>query len=335
MVAILSSCAGYGTYVPSLLLSDALNKKGISNKVFVYEYFFDSYKRTKFLEYRNQFHKNFRFAKMASDVSSTISDEENYKEVYKKIESFNCNFFVVMFGSWINIIHEFNIPKKNVFCLRLDVVDTPSWLRSSSDKVSFNTEWLIGKDTCMPNYLLCKDLYCSPIKNRIIMHGGGWGINNFSPIAEKLIDKYEINAILSTKQEATDFKSRFDVRTFYMPIEWMPDESTPYPPLVDYESGKLVSYRNIARKCCAMISKPGGGTCLDALLMKVPPIFLQGMAKHEIANSISMIENHFGYSFDMWEKQNFSYDIINQIHDNLIQKTSYMSYIADYLEEFI
>lgn len=39
MVAILSSCAGYGTYVPSLLLSDALNKKGISNKVFVYEYF--------------------------------------------------------------------------------------------------------------------------------------------------------------------------------------------------------------------------------------------------------------------------------------------------------
>ena len=48
-----------------------------------------------------------------------------------------------------------------------------------------------------------------------------------------------------------------------------------------------------------------------------------------------MIENHFGYSFDMWEKQNFSYDIINQIHDNLIQKTSYMSYIADYLEEFI
>ena len=38
-IAILSSCAGFGTYTPSLLLRDELNDINVDTTVFVYETF--------------------------------------------------------------------------------------------------------------------------------------------------------------------------------------------------------------------------------------------------------------------------------------------------------
>lgn len=334
-VAILSSCAGYGTYVPSLLLSNELSSKGILNKVFVYESFFNDSEKKKFLEYRKNFHKSFRFAKMASDVSATIEDNSDVEEIYKSFKMCNCDFYVVMFGSWLNVIEKIGISSKKVLCLRLDVSDTPSWSRVGYKGHCFNTEWLLGKAGCMPNYLLCRDTYNKNVFPRVVLHGGGWGINHFLPVAEKLKNKYEIYTIHSTKEEAEQFKTLFNEKSFYMPIDWLPDEKTAFPPLIDSENGEFVSYRDMARNCCAVVSKPGGGTCLDALLIKVPPIFLQSMAKHESNNSLHMVKNHLANYFEIWEDENFSYEFLLQIREKLIIKTENMSYITDYIERIV
>ena len=79
-IAIFSSCAGFGTYTPSLNLRDELYEGGIESSVYVFETYFSDEQKKHFLEYRSNFHENFRFATVASDIAYiTINDDIDFK----------------------------------------------------------------------------------------------------------------------------------------------------------------------------------------------------------------------------------------------------------------
>lgn len=332
MIAILASCSGYGAYVPALRLSEELNQHGIANKVFVYEFFYESSNKNKFIEYRKQFHESFRFAQMATKMPNFDSLLINLNEIINSFIQNDCNYYIVFTGTWLKILEQLDMPKEKVLCLRPDTVDSPSWNAIKHISNCYNNIWLIGENRSLPKYKFCKDCYSYNRTRRIVLHGGGWGINTFIETIKELYDKYELYTIHSTAAEARKYHKMFGIKTLYTPIEWIPESNEPsYPPLIDNSTGENLLFHTLLRSCCAVISKPGGGTCLDALTMKVPPIFLQSMANHEKCNMINMTTNYIGINFNCWKESNYSYDKLLEVKENLISKLLSKPYLYEYI----
>ena len=315
-IAIFCSCAGYGTYVPSLAIKNELIENGAEVSVFIYESFFDDTQRRRLLNYRKQFHQDFRFAIMASNIAvGTAKDDqiELSKEDIDLLNTFDC--YIVLYGLWLSVLNNMGLPFRKIICIRLDATDTPSWEKVKDLSQCYENIWLIGKNSLRPNYKLENSNNTNIRRPKIILHGGGWGVTNHIEILNCIPDKYELYVIYSTLEECSStFKS------FYMPIDWMPDKNNlEYPPLISFETKKLVDFKKICSNASAIISKPGGGTCLDALQFQIPLIYLQGMAKHEDENAAQLLSRGCSCSFEEWKDSGFSIKRLENIKVRIAQ----------------
>ncbi len=336
MIAILSSCSGYGTYVPALRISEELSENNIKNEVFVYENYFEKDNLNVFINYRKQFHESFRFAQIATSMSTFNDLKIRFDKIDKDFNSRYFTLYIVITGTWLRVLEKLNIPNNKIICLRPDTVDSPSWKSAKETYEYYNNIWLIGMGKSLPNYILNNKYSECERSRRVIMHGGGWGINTFTNKIKKLYNNYEVLTIHSTEDEAKQYAKEFGIESFYTPINWLPNMNEySYPPLINVENGRDTQFHIILNSCCAVISKPGGGTCLDAITMKVPPIFLEGMAEHEKSNMLNMTSNHIGVDFNTWELNNYSYDVLLDIKENLVKKLLNKRYLYEYISELI
>ena len=323
-IAILSSCAGFGTYTPSLLLRDELNDINVDTTVFVYETFLSETKKQQFIKYKENFHKNFRYAKIASSIACTFikQSDDNFNEMNIKFHDFDK--YVVMYGLWLPRLVEAQISINKVICLHLDVVNTPSWDAVEEINNKINNIWMLGKDGKLPKFRF-KNYTLQVNSKNIVVHGGGWGIDTFKNRLNDIDKRYSLNVIFSSYEECIN-----KYTSFYIPINWMPESyNLEYPPLKNYINKENVSFNEICMNSLAIISKPGGGTYLDSLRFCIPLIYLEPMAEHERLNLVQFEKLGFCCSFDEWKKADYSIDILKSIKQKITNEMRDIELISD------
>lgn len=328
-IAIFCSCAGYGTYIPSLLLQKELMQYGCNTRIYVFEDFFTAERKERFLAYRKQFHNSFRFAVMASNIAADTIQQEivDYNLFENLLTSEKFDQYIVLYGAWVSIFEYMEMNPDSITCVRLDVVDTPSWRKVENADKKYETIWLLGRDGEKPKYKLYDEQ--KEIRNeanKIVLHGGGWGITNHVDVIEKIKAEYELHVIYSTKNEC-----RGNNIEYYMPIEWMPNLENPeFPPLYKAVNDQKVDFRQLCRSCCALMSKPGGGSCLDAIQFQIPFIYLNGMAEHENENGKHLSALGFGIRFEEWMKEGCSMETIHNIQKNIFSEMQNVELLSKY-----
>lgn len=302
-IAMLCSCAGFGTYTPCLLLKKELEEQGFEAKVFVFEHYISGKNNRAIIEYRKQFHRSFRFAVMASKLAEKTSPQEMRVECFEE----NCNVgnydsFIVFYGEWLAVLSTLNVPADKIMCIRLDAIDTPSWIKSNQLHRSYETIWFVGNKGNKPKYRL-RTLAREDDAKSVILHGGGWGINSYLDVIDSLKNDYRLNIIYSSPNEC-----RGGGDEYYIPIDWTPSKTDPdFPPLYSVARDEEVCFHDLCKCSCAIVSKPGGGTCLDALRYSIPLIMLEPMAIHEKANALLFEQLGFAISFKSWEANGYSF----------------------------
>lgn len=312
-VAIFSSCAGYGTYTPALAMKKDMSSIGIDSEIFVFETFFAEKQKSQFLTYRNQFHDDFRFATMATGIASKTLHDTKISFLSKEhIQSKKFDKYIVLYGLWLPVLLQLGIDIQQIVCLQLDVEDSPSWRAVRELSVGCENIWVIGNDGNIPKYKF-QDVYSNDKNKSLVIHGGGWGITNYLDILSKIQNEYEIHVIHSSMSEcSTEYNS------YYTPINWLPDRDNPdYPPLNRYPQNAKTDFNQLCLQSSAIISKPGGGTCLDSLRLHTPLIYLQGMAKHEEKNAEHFRELGYACSFNEWESTGFSLKKIENMREKI------------------
>lgn len=327
-VAIFSSCAGYGTYTPALTLKKELSSIGVDTEFFVFETFFAEEQKKQFLTYRTQFHEDFRFAAMATGIASkTLHDtnlsflsEEQLKK--KKIRK-----YVVMYGLWVPVLLQLGIDARQIVCVQLDVGESPSWRAVKELCTGCETIWMLGKDGTIPTYKF-QDAATKAANKSLVIHGGGWGITNYVDILDKIQREYEIHVIHSSARECGR-----GYHSYYTPINWLPEKERPeYPPLNRYPDNAKADFYDLCSHSCAIISKPGGGTCADSLRLHTPLVYLQGMARHEEINALHFRRLGYACSFKEWEDTGFSAQKLEEMRENIAADMASAELISHHLK---
>lgn len=326
-IAIFSSCAGFGTYTPSLNLRDELYEGGIESSVYVFETYFSDEQKKHFLEYRSNFHENFRFATVASDIAyitinneiiTLLEKEDIINEAYDK--------FIVMYGLWLQILIEMGIDASKIICLRLDVIDTPSWKAVNNLSERYETIWALGRNGLVPRYKF-KDRVSTIDSKRVVIHGGGWGINNYIQVLEKISKDYELHVIYSSKSECND-----NYFSYYIPLDWIPNkQSLDFPILISAMDNKNKDFKELCANAAAIISKAGGGSCLDVMQFHIPLIYLKGMAKHEDENARHLSKLGYACSFEEWKSTGYSFEKLKEMKKKIDTDMANIKLLRQYL----
>lgn len=326
-IAILCSCAGFGTYTPALLLRDELKETGAEVELFVFENYLSNEGKESLIRYRKQFHEDFRFAVMASNLAYHTSFQEidyvTCEEIfnYKKFDS-----FLVLYGEWLNVLSTICIQKDKILCIHLDAANTPSWSKSQQLERSYETIWLVGKNGDIPNYKLQPRTRVRSCKN-IILHGGGWGIDSYLKTIDSIDNKYDLSIIYSSRGEC-----RGQYLELYIPISWWPNCNKPdYPTLINAKNESPVDFQLLCKNSCAIISKPGGGSCLDCLRYAFPLIYLDPMARHERENALLFEELGFAISYDQWARTGCSFQVIQTMQARIVKELRSVPLLSEYI----
>lgn len=327
-VAIFSSCAGYGTYTPALALQKDLSAVGTETELFVFESFFGEERKAQFLTYRSQFHKDFKFAKAAAGIASnTLHDATTpfLNEACIKAKAFQK--YIVLYGLWLPALLELGIDKGQIVCLQMDVGEAPSWRAVKELSAACENIWMLGKDGEKPNYRF-GNAEAKTKRNALVIHGGGWGITNYAAVLKKLRRDYELHVIYSALDECS--KKYY---SYYTPISWLPEKEKPdYPPLNRFSDNQKVDFNELCSASAAIISKPGGGTCADALRLHTPLVYLEGMAKHEEINAAHFSALGYACSFKEWEATGFSAEKLERMREKIAADMAGVPLISHHLK---
>lgn len=328
-IAVFSSCAGYGTYTPALVLKQDMSSIGIQTELFVFETFFAEEQKMQFLTYRNQFHADFRFAKMATGIASKTLRGENITFLSgKDLRAKNFDQYIVLYGLWVPVLLQMGINIRQIVCLQMDVGESPSWRAVKEVSAGCKTIWMLGKDGEIPQYKLQEADAGSAVNRSLVIHGGGWGIPNYADVLHKIKKEYTLHVIHSSGHEC-----RSDYHSYYTPINWMPDpEHLAYPPLYRYPENTTVDFYKLCSQSAAIISKPGGGTCADSLRLHTPLVYLQGMAKHEEQNAHHFRALGYACSFQEWEDTGFSMEKLDCMRKKIAADMAGVASICHYLK---
>lgn len=307
-VAIFSSCAGYGTYTPALVLQRELSARGVPAKLFVYETFLSEEQQSRFLAYRGRFHENFRFAQMASGIASGALHEATPPFSFpEQLISGNFTRYVVLYGLWVPALLALGIPAQQIICVQMDAAESPSWRAVHEWRGGCENIWMLGMGAMPPVYKFRDGP--SAGGQALVIHCGGWGVPHYAAVLSRIPRSYELHVIHSSPQECGDGDP-----SYYTPIRWMPDPEHPEaPPLYRYPDHAPVCLDALCRSSAAIISKPGGGTCADCLRLHIPLVYLQGMARHEEENARHFRALGYACSFEEWEESGFSPDRLRKM----------------------
>jgi hypothetical protein len=357
-VTILNAGPGMGFYVPGIIMAKQLNEAGIPAKVHVFESFYKGDKKNIIPKMKSKFHKNFSFALMGQNMATDPSGALDEQLVTALLESWikeKRQHFVVFSGFWMPVLNRFlevtDRTDIKIDLCHLDADYSVSWKMYNCNLSSANTRWFHSWENKKINYHMNVD-GLSPLafhdrNNNLVIHGGGWGLGDYEAKGEELIHtEFSMSVIL---YEQRDFeKSNPKTDFYFLDPKWniweLSENNEPaFPPLfyIDKEDGnntKPLSNRDcsplykIARNSKAIISKPGAGTLIDSLSSATPLIILEPYGNSENKNGLLWKEYGLGMSFEDWRKTNFSSDVLEQMHENLLNaRANTTNYITFYI----
>lgn len=340
-IAILGSGIALGVYIPALRLKDYLKKLGYEVSAYILEELFPTHVQEKLIYNKQVFHKDFRIAKKAHQLPGNMSKNcaaDLVDELFQAWQKEGIERFVVFSGYWIEILQQYEkIFGKSLIidCFHMDSEISNSWKNHLFQR-NMNQIWAFNhKDGRVKTYIPYNTggNSLNNSKNRVLIHGGGWGMFSYNCQSEAL-GKFEVYRVAYNKEEYFDFLQKHK-RAYYMKEDWKPwkrsnDGELTYPSI--YKEGDHISSLNeMLHDCDAIISKPGGGTLMDSISLGKPLIFLAPLGNYEKMNQELWEKLGFGISFEKWEDTNFSDNIIYEMKLNLKREKDNIFSAEEYL----
>lgn len=349
-VAILTACMGLGTYHPALHLRNELAQCGVNADIFLFEHYMEAEKRANIRRYQQAFHQDFRLAvaghKLMSRLNqSTISAAaaaQFYEDTAKGYDA-----MIVFSGNWVDLLcllekqYAFSTP---LFFVHLDCAKAPSWEHKEAYPKQLQEEiWLLGNAQQRAQYCLFSAAPATSREMRVFLYGGGWGMGNYLSYAETLSRHYPLDILLhSTKDTVRAENARY----YLFPPEWQAWETPKtqaydIPPLHcctatpdGIQIGNDTRRYDFFEKNFCVVSKPGGGSFLDALAFETPLILLEPIAAHETANAAYYTQAELALPIEDWRLADYAPSVIQRLQQNLADYKKTLTPLASALATF-
>ena len=121
-----------------------------------------------------------------------------------------------------------------------------------------------------------------------------------------------------------------------------PDNQPEFPPFGEINNSPSFDNRaeyhelfDLNRHSKAIISKPGGGTLIDSLASATPMILLEPYGYAEQGNADIWEYLGYGIAYDKWKELNYDREILEQLHQNILNRSQpTLNYADTYAENF-
>lgn len=337
-VALLTSGMGLGVYVPSLFLRNQCEARGVKARIYVYEEYLEQDKKKNVKKYQECFHQSYRAAVAGHKIPVRFAghlDEGALSGLFDMWKEHGQRHFIMLSGHWKSVLDAYQRESGfvcSVECLRMDYGVTPSWRGFCDPGSLYHTTWLFGTPEQAMEYTIQADSRPAiPFEERgprYVVHGGGWGMGTYLDRMEELESLGQLDITLHSEKEMENAKAKNNYylidpnwspwmrndngRHIFPPTRWMLHEP-------DYITSEEHPYLyDVCRKALAIISKPGGGTLLDAICTATPVVFLEPIAEHERCNAQLFEQIGCGISLENWKAEGFSKEVLHRLHENLV-----------------
>ena len=360
-ITILCSGASLGAYIPGLVASHQLNRRGFKTEVVVLETILFDAKRDNVPKTKFAFHRNFSLAlmgqKLAKDISPSI-DPKLADQLLTRWLDAKQKHFMMFSGFWLPIIHQYlqtccdrdiNNQDITIDLCHMDASISTSWKLYDTSHASFRHSWLFNLDDGRVQYHFPISDH-APIpynqrNGRFLIHGGGWGVGTYkSTIPALEAQGFKLDIIAYEQRDLTQTTS--ENRYFMIDPEWKPwekygQEQHQFPPFAEVKDHHHINFQNsnpypdvypLIQHSQAIISKPGGGTLVDSLAAATPLILLDPYGDYERANGQLWQDLGFAITYEQWVDANYSLNMLAKLHTNLCQaRTQLPNYIDSYI----
>ncbi|WP_051236474.1 hypothetical protein [Paenibacillus pinihumi] len=345
-VTLLSAGNSLGVYIPAKLLQLQLRKEGIPADIYMLEHLYDDETRENIPRYRKAFHDSFKVAKtgykLARDSRSSL-DESKTAALLEQWRQDGRRRFLALTGFWIPVLERYRDmlggTEVDIRLIRLDASDTPSFSVYGDACSQFENIWLYppGEERIAQTIAVSteKAVPFEKRERRYVIHGGGWGIGTYKDKISELTSAGAALHIVTYYREGAQQAAHAggNHRYYLLDPEWSPwhrnaDGDLDFPPFAEIHASQPNTYGDshdyprafeLIRHSSGIISKPGGATLLDSLAAATPLIFLEPFGEHERSNARLWESLGLGISYEAWQAQHYSADVLEQIHHNLVR----------------
>lgn len=350
-ISILTSGIGLGVYIPALLIQRQMRARGASVEVETLEGYYTSDGQRRHLAHKDAYHRNFDLALMAHRMARSVEgslDGPRLSALLDRWAGERRRHFIVWSGFWLPVLERYRArldDRLEIDCCRIDAVVSASF-RVHEDLARDAREiWLWNWDERRTVFELPVTeqpaLAFAARDQRLIVHGGGWGLGGYQEARAKLVGTgWAADVVVHDRGEVPgDWRGSAD-RYFMIDPAWRtwhrgPDGHT-FPPFAEVDAAPAGVAEHalfqLIRRSKAIVSKPGGGTLIDSLASATPVILLEPFGYAEERNGALWEQLGFGISFARWYQDGCRDEVLERLHQNLRQRTrNGPDYPADYL----
>ncbi len=356
-ITILGSGVALGVYIPALLVNYQLRSQQLNTEVVVLENYYTSESKEKLSVHKKAYHNSFSTALMAHKMTKDIQfslDRELVHSLLEKWENEKRCDFIVWSGFWMPILEKYRsrvAPQKvNIDLCRIDAEISASFKIYQECHQDDNEVWLW-------NWEQKKLIHEIPVtskptipyyerENRFVIHGGGWGIGTYQNKIPELEERGILLDIVAY-DFAESCRKKEGNRYFMVDPQWSPwkvnsKNQHEFPPFGEIREGttnfknqeEYHEFYDLVSQTLAIISKPGGGTLIDSLASATPVILLEPYGYAEQRNADIWEYLGYGISYKKWQEMNYDFQILEELHKNILTRVSKtINYTDNYAEK--
>ncbi|MFC6080082.1 glycosyltransferase family protein [Sphaerisporangium aureirubrum] len=337
MIAILTSGPGLGAHVPGLLLSRRLAERGVRSRVDVFEASWPEERRERIAASKQAYQRDFRYARLGQRLFRNLSeafDPAAVDGLLREWRAHGVTRLVVLGGFWLPVADRYAAGSEGrveVDVCHMDSVRSPSFARQREspahreiwlfDAANAAIPWTIPPSDSLP-------LPWSARRDRFVAHGGGWCMGTYREYAGELAALgTSLDVVVPALEDSTGGAP--GTRFFMMDPAWSPWRDGGFPPFGEIVGGEPPEYARherhhgsltLVREARAVISKPGGGTLLDAFHCATPVVFLESFGEHEEHNASLWTHLGFGITFEDWRATGFAQEPLAEMHRRMLRR---------------
>ena len=228
--------------------------------------------------------------------------------------------------------------RDRIFAVHMDAVPSLSW--KGTDEAFAKNIWLYRLEEKKLCCLLDRTKEEPAKENRILVHGGGWGIGEYEskigrlnglgipcdivvyyPEEAEKADPMNDCYLLDPSWKAAGGNDEFPRLLKYEEKEWRPfaDSRTVNP------------LRTLIEKDCAILSKPGGGTLADSLATGTPLLFSEELAAYEKENRRMWEIRGFGIGIESFLAGSEKEAMLSEMQNRLKTEAASLPELAEVL----
>ena len=355
-VTILASAVGLGLYIPALLVERSLRRRQVDVEIEVIEgYYTPAYQRAH-AAHRNAHHANFALAQLAHRMARGVEhclDGERTRALLERWLHHGRRHFMVWAGFWLPIIERYRRMLRggplHVDHCRIDAVVSASFKvhRDLDDR---------GNEVWLWNSAQRRIVHEIPVTaappvpfgaraDRLVVHGGGWGIGTYRAIVPELADaRYALDVVVHDPGEAAGLRS--GDRAFMLDPGWRPwqrnaGEEPAFPPMGVVADRSIAAcpgnadyhpMHDVIRASRAIVSKPGGCTLIDSLAAATPIVLLEPYGYAEQSNARLWEQLGFGIPYAAWRETGCDAAVLERLHANIVARVRGVDYPRAYAQ---